>query len=472
MNRYRAYMDRVTVSPGFHHRLLDRLDEARRTPPPRRRPAALRYGAVAAGCALVLLAGWGLLWDSAAQPGTTAAPAPGVAATPAPPTSAEPSFTSAPTPYPEDQYTLEVEDHFNGQPHSSFYTPALEFTCCDIEGSITADYALQEVNSIYQLTAQDIVHALGGTDEVPWTLGWEGFTLGGNTMYGLDGELLWAVITGKRDQSSAELSLWLAPGTLPPADTIYPEAVETEYDGTPITLYYAYLGSGRWRYYVDFLYEDTGVRFQCTSRDQEEAARLANRLAVFGSFTTQHLQPDEAHLISRSASLTLEEAQDDPLSCYLPASIPQGFTCDSARSSFSQDVTFSPPQATTALSAFWSYGYSYIQVGVRTFPPAASISAPDFTPDEITPEALEAWGRYVDDDAGDVPGWRYPQFSIQYPAEDRPVQVTYSIKGLDPEQAAALVRSAACHEAYSTGSQDSGPAGAASVHSSCYPGSD
>ena len=54
--------------------------------------------------------------------------------------------------------------------------------------------------------------------------------------------------------------------------------------------------------------------------------------------------------------------------------------------------------------------------------------------------ALEEWGSYVDDDAGDTPGWRYPSFTLHYPQEDgSTIAVDWRIKGLSPEEAARLV---------------------------------
>ena len=77
---------------------------------------------------------------------------------------------------------------------------------------------------------------------------------------------------------------------------------------------------------------------------------------------------------------------------------------------------------------------------VSRYPAHASIPAPDLDPDQISDEALEEWGSYVDDDAGDTPGWRYPSFTLHYPQEDgSTIAVDWRIKGLSPEEAARLV---------------------------------
>ena len=57
-----------------------------------------------------------------------------------------------------------------------------------------------------------------------------------------------------------------------------------------------------------------------------------------------------------------------------------------------------------------------------------------FGPDPM--EALEALGNYVDDDAGDTPGWRWLSLTVAFTDD---VRVKYSLKGVTPEQAAALI---------------------------------
>ena len=56
--------------------------------------------------------------------------------------------------------------------------------------------------------------------------------------------------------------------------------------------------------------------------------------------------------------------------------------------------------------------------------------------DQVTAEALEELGSYVDDDAGDAPGWRWLSLTVAFTDQ---VRVNYSLKGVTPEQAAALI---------------------------------
>ena len=59
----------------------------------------------------------------------------------------------------------------------------------------------------------------------------------------------------------------------------------------------------------------------------------------------------------------------------------------------------------------------------------------------VTAGVLEDIGTYVDGDKGDVPGWRF-RFAVDYGWEDGSFTiVTYSIKGLSPQEAALVVNS-------------------------------
>lgn len=427
MNGYRSYFDRVRLSEAQHRRLMEALDRTRRTRPAPKARRPSRWAAAVAACGVLALAAYPIR-----HAGGLPRPSAGAAQSPAP---VETGAASTRAPQAGAEYVLEVGDPFAGQHHSDFSLPALEFTYCDFSKHLELDYAPPADYSVYRLTAEDIVRAVGGTEQAPWTLGWEGFALGGNAWIDGGGALLWAAITGKRDGSSAEIELWLASGGLPPTDVAYEEAEQTEYDGTAVTLYYTDVGSGDWRYYADFMCGDTGVRFQCTSRDQDEAARLA-ALAVrqigYGGFTVEGLEPDEGALVyaSRRTDLSLEDLRADPLGAWLPAKLPEGFAFKSGGRQTMRDVD--------TLFASWSRGYDYVELSVARFPTSASLPAADLKAGAVTAEALKAFGRYVEDDAGDVPGWRF-QFTVDAGA----ASVRYTLKGLSPEEAAALVNGAA-----------------------------
>ena len=83
-----------------------------------------------------------------------------------------------------------------------------------------------------------------------------------------------------------------------------------------------------------------------------------------------------------------------------------------------------------------------MEVSLCLFPPHAKLPAPDFEPGDLGTEILSAWGAYVEDDAGDVPGWRYPAFTLHYSCGDSTVAATYTIKGLTPEEVARAIPAA------------------------------
>ena len=216
MNRYRAYMNRIHAPSGLRHRVLEAAERGQRP----RRPARrwIGAGALAACFALAFFGGW-QAWRYAAhyQPDPTA----GVADPPA-------VITPAPA---ETEHTLVVEDPFDGQPHGFFNVPALEFA----DVTDCSPYLID-----WDWTAQEIITALGGTDEVPWSLLWSGFGLDGTAWYGgenLDGEqVLMASITGVNGDTS--FTLELTPGQLPPGGEGYAEAAVQDYDGVAVTAWY------------------------------------------------------------------------------------------------------------------------------------------------------------------------------------------------------------------------------------------
>lgn len=202
MKHYRSYMDRITAPAGLRQRVLEAADQGARPRRPARR-LTLRLAALSACCVLAV-AGGRLLWlgGSAPIPNPTA----GMAATPAPAASSpawEHTLTVGPGPFAE------------GEAHNFFDIPALNFPdCTDFSPRLTdRDWGVSSFEE--KLTAQEIITALGGTGEVPWSLLWEGYGLDGQVFYNEKGDVLQVVITGVRGDD--RLRLALSPGRLPPA---------------------------------------------------------------------------------------------------------------------------------------------------------------------------------------------------------------------------------------------------------------
>jgi len=389
---------------------------------------------------LGLLAGWAALRGlpgPGVQPIAAATP-PGTAAPPevtAPPDTAAPAPTAA---VEDDPYVLVVEDPFEGKPHSMIMLPAVEFPEYSPEGAYAVDYGASQDQIITRLTAEDMLHLLGREDQVPWILGWSGFTLTGYGEFDGAEELRQAVILGvnRTDQGTIRFTLQLSPGAIPPSDLIYPEARTQDYSGVPVTVY-CVPDSGAYTYYAEFMSGDTGVRFHVSGVDR---ALLADRVhgilaAALGTypFTTEGLAVQEEHVSFRQRALTLEEAYPQDLKEYLPRLLPEGFTLGAAVwSQLSQEEA-------DRLSATWNRGYDYINLWISNRPGEYEQDAPVLSAASVTAGALEEVGEYVDSDRGDVPGWRY-HFVVEYPEGFR---AAYRIKGLSPWEAAQVVNSCA-----------------------------
>lgn len=431
MNRYRDYMNRIAAPAE----LADKVLAGER---PRRARPALAVGALAACCLVAAVGGW-QLWQgrSLAGPDPTA----GVAATPA--------VTQT---IPERGYALVVEDAFGGQPHSFPNVPGYDYHYPDCTGSdvVIGDYAYPEGWFMELLSAQEIINVLGGTDAVPWTLDWTGFGLSGTVIYDGEGQPWRIEIIGQRGEDTLYLELW--PGREPFRDLVYDDASVETVDGMKVTTYSLYYDrdgddTKEYTYHADYFDGAIGVNFTCTSKDEGIAAWLTNLVVGHKGFTAeglttpaggQHMDLGTARLYG-SGELTLGEAYQQELAAYLPdrSALADGFTFESAHWHFDE--------VEDSLSILWYRGYDTVSVKAALLLDSNTGEQldTDVLPDEITPQAMEQrFGCYVDDDLGDTPGWRYESFTVHYFRNGEPtVAVTYSIKGLDPEQAAALVNS-------------------------------
>lgn len=427
MNRYRTYMDRIQA-PG---ELRERIMAGER---PRRPRPALAAGVLAACCLVAAVGGW-QLWQGRAQ--TQPDPTAGVAATPAG--------------NQQTEYTLVVEDPFEGQPHSFSNIPGYDYPDCTGSDVVIADYAPPEGWFMEKLTAQEIITVLGGTDQVPWMLDWTGFGLDGMVTYDGEGKPWRIQIWGNRGEEELTLELW--PGREPLIDLIYADAGVETVDGMEVTTYSLYYDTDgddvkEHVYHAHYFDGEMGVSFSCNSGEEETGARLTSLVVGHKGFTDGGLRGDGfegKHMMLAgvrlygSGELTLGEAYQQELADYLPdrAALPDGFVFESAHWHFDE--------LEDSLSILWCRGYDTVSVKADLLLDTHTDEQlpTDVLPDEITPQAMEQrFGHYVDDDLGDTPGWRYDSFTVHYVRNGEPtVAVTYSIKGLNPEEAAALVNS-------------------------------
>lgn len=282
MKHYRSYMDRITAPAGLRQRVLEAAEQGARPRRPARR-LTLRLAALSACCVLAV-AGGRLLWLGGSAPIPN--PPAGMAATPAPAASSpawEHTLTVGPGPFAE------------GEAHNFFDIPALNFPdCTDFSPRLTdRDWGVSSFEE--KLTAQEIITALGGTGEVPWSLLWEGYGLDGQVFYNEKGDVLQVVITGVRGDD--RLRLALSPGRLPPRSVVYQEAATQAVNGIPVTTA-SFRGQSDGRTLTtcaaDFLAGGTGVSFEYLSPDAGQSTWLTEVLAWYGTgadsgFTTEHL---------------------------------------------------------------------------------------------------------------------------------------------------------------------------------------
>ena len=454
---YRSYMDRVERGESRHQQIMDVLREGRA---PAGRGSRMAHYAVLAAClALVCAAGLGglrYLGDYYLNQDLPAYETPG------PATNTPGHDIPGDNPGGEG-YTLLVGDPFDGQPHSSPSISALDYPDCTDSPAIAGDIALPAGHFTEDMTAQEIITALGGGDQVPWLLYWAGFGVDGSVLYDGEGAVWQATLTGADTTGSGTtFTLALSPGRLPVRDLVYQDAGEQEVNGVTVTTWYYWSDlDGTYTYGAEFLSGDTGVRFTCTSADGERAALLTNCLVTVGTgggFTTSHLTPDEIPEW-RSESLTLEQAEKETLlGAYVPDQIPSGFTFESAHRELGQGRNY--------MTLFWSGYYTHISIRIELLDDPAGqavtdVDAPErydvnryetpwadsvpeayrqefdnpvFAAADLTEEVVSARMRYVTGDAGDVDGWR-GDFSVLYTGG---VLVRYDLKGVTPEQAYEL----------------------------------
>lgn len=271
MNRYRNYMDRIVPPAGLRERIL-----AGKQPQRRPRPA-LAVGALAACCLVAAVVGW-QLWQGKAP--VQSDPTLGVAAIPAVTHQAAQ----------ETGHTLVVGDPFEGKPHSFFDVPAYDYPDCTGSEAMVGDYAYPEGWFAEELTAQEIISVLGGTDQVPWGLDWTGFGLDGTVIYDGEGNPWRIDIVGQRGEEELRLELW--PGQEPLIDLLYADAAAQSADVTTYSLYADQDGDGdkEYLYHADYFDGTMGVNFFYTGPDRDMASWLTNLVVSHrGAFTAATL---------------------------------------------------------------------------------------------------------------------------------------------------------------------------------------
>lgn len=470
MEHYRSYMNRVKLSPEEHRALMDALEG--KGQPARRKPSPARWVTAAACLVLVCAAAFGV-WRLAGLPVGDTGPdrlledVPGTTGTLSP----DVGSTESVPPELDSEYVLSPEDPFDGQPHGSFNIQGVEYGDAP---EICASIAYPDGWFEEQLTRAQMVELLGGpgAEDAPWSLYWVGYDITGKAVYDGEGNLWQLWLNGvSRSNEHNGFTLTVRPEDYPLTDMVAPDQTSTELNGVMV------YGSKSGRYGWDdsgemgYIYEITmmsgeaGLNFEARQLEEEYAEYLCTQAANTFAVTKLYLDsllvyggeiPDWG-----SERLTWEEAMaDEKFGDYVPANVPDGFTFEGAWREWGQNRNY--------LFLRWTGYYTNISIDIwdastvgdlpitdpadrekydvnlYTIPYADSVpeeywqefGRPVFAIEDVTPEVVAARMRYVDDDSGDVDGWR-GNFSVYYESEN--VLVRYDLDGVTPQEAYDLI---------------------------------
>lgn len=275
MERYRSYMDRVTVSDRLHERLraLSGDASAQKKRPWRPRAAAL------AACA-VLAVGAGVCGLAALLRSPPPAALQGAASSAE--ITSEPAIDLAPA-GPDDivpgQKTLggyETRETRAGVDVAVYHIlPWIDYGA-GLTAAANADWDFPPDTVRLELTAERAEALFGGADVLETHLGWGAYTLSGDAVWEPDGTFFGAFVTGHADALDHwECTVWR--GALPPACIRLEGSVEQTVWNVAVTAEKLDTDAGAYRA-VSFLANDgCGYRFAVTAPDAARAEELASR---------------------------------------------------------------------------------------------------------------------------------------------------------------------------------------------------
>ena len=381
MQAYHNYMDRQSLSPEAHERLLHMPEEhADRSP---HRIPWKTISALAACCALVI--GLALYSNPLVQsPGSgefhgNILPGSASEATSSAQSQTDSSGHSDSNPGSQSSFSAADSDMAPGTyvvpdrpgEQSQAALPMLyAISYPDVTGtpqlSGSPNLQLMEGSFTRDLTANQICGLFGNPDSgIPWMLMWDGYSLQGSALYDSSGALIQADLTGTKDEDT--FSLTLAPDSLPFSCGQWPDASVTMVRDIPVT---GYSIPDENMAVSEMQHGNIGARFESVSgnpvsKDGLEAACNLNSLFVnwFSyedcSLTLDGILQAEEIPEWRSADFTtLEEAlRETEFVRFLPKQDPAGY------GEFSGHLTYQEGNEHT-LSVLWSRGYDDIAISV------------------------------------------------------------------------------------------------------------
>lgn len=297
MNQYKTYMDRVTVSPEFHEKLL-KLEA-----PEQSRAPWVKYTAVAACAALLLGVGvWGLgarlekeRWkdlvinfhpfSSSDGPGADADPV--QCAAPSAPAESSEAIEIAPVegdgiePGMKTIQGYETRETRAGVDVAVYHVlPWIDYGSANEAAAVSLDWDIPEGATRRDLSGSEITTLLGGADGVNLHLDWSAYELTGWGAWYEDGTFWGAYLMGWKGPMD-HFEFAVTAGQLPPTCIVFGGSVEQEIWGVTVTAD-KYDGKDGCSRRVSFLKDGYGYRFDLTATGApEEAERLASRAVTY-----------------------------------------------------------------------------------------------------------------------------------------------------------------------------------------------
>ncbi|MCI8870490.1 MAG: hypothetical protein HFF39_08125 [Lawsonibacter sp.] len=394
MKNYVLYMNRQQIPPELHDKLLA-LGAAPRAA--RRERPWVRWGALAACCALVLGAGmWGL--SSGGRPGSNPGqPAPGAVSRPEEAQRPElPAPDAQPLQPLEDKFVVHSPAEggmlaFPGIPGIDYRDPAghLMLDCARAydPGAFSVPLEKEDIQSIFwgPEGGPEGEHPKAEQGDLPWMLFWDGYALTGTAWYSGQGQLTELVIWGEKDLASFQLELRV--GGLPFTCCILLDRGEETSDvfGVPVTGWrqvYDRDGDGITDYVCssEFMAGEVGVRFENRNSPMrseyggntdlelggaEQFNALFVRQALTGGLHLDRLAEREEVPAWREERFdTLEQARaEEAFAPYLPAAEPEGYGSGSGSAEFHGSLSYQEG-VRNRLFVRWSRGYDSVEVCV------------------------------------------------------------------------------------------------------------
>ena len=474
MKYYKSYMDRQQMSLEGHRKLLELGEQ--QTPRRAFRSARwVRWGALAACCALVVGLGVWRLAAPAEEPQIASdALYPGIKDTYGPgEEEPEKGFDIVEGPEGET-WMLPAIPYINYQSVDGQLETDSAPARWMMEGSFTRDLTWEDIQTIFwgPEGKPDSGNDEDSAEDLPWMLFWEGYTLTGTALYDHGGSLLWVNLWGEQEETGSSFTLTLRPGELPFTCGLYSDLEATEVFGVPVTGW-SREEDGEWVCCSEFMAGEVGVRFENRGslfgeEDGAGKAQIFNALLVRqglsadGGFTLDHLLKAEDVPEWRSEEFASLEAarQEADFAPWLPEENLAGYGEFYGRMTYQEGLEHT-------LYLRWSRGYDdmtimvYLPEGetvwgnvvdadrpetydLRLYPVPRADSVPEayretvdnpvFRAEDMSRDLMAARA-YTVEDAGDTGGVRI-SFSVLHPDN---TLVQYDAKGLTVEELWALV---------------------------------